>query len=257
MIRRTQNREWRTCLNASQVRPRCKDAKNDIECLRRKVADIRGVLERIEQILDGRDKTLLSTTSKLSDSLKECFLRARRVEGRAGAREDSQGHEPVRSASSEVALYEQAEEHNARCLPNTRTELLHHIREWTEDENGKSILWLSGMAGTGKSTIGRTVAQLFADQGQLGASFFFKRGEGECGNATRFFTTIATDLIGRVPGLTSGITKVLNADLAISEKALKDQSEKLILYPLSEMRQALARIVVIDALDECEREEDV
>ena len=153
------------------------------------------------------------------------------------------------------------EEHNARYLPNTRTELLYHIREWAKDKNGKPIFWLSGMAGTGKSTIARTVAQSFAHQGQLGASIFFKKGEGERGNATRFFTTIARDLIDRVLGLISGITKALDADLAISQKALKDQFEKLILHPLSEIQWAplptLAHIVVIDALDECEREEDV
>src|SRR5579862_2444811 len=123
------------------------------------------------------------------------------------------------------------EEHNARCLPNTRTELLCHIRKWARDKNGKPIFWLSGMAGTGKSTIARTIARSFARQDQLGASFFFKKGEGERGNATRFFTTIARDLIDRVPGLISGIAEALDADPGISERLLKDQFEKLILYP--------------------------
>jgi adenylylsulfate kinase-like enzyme len=45
------------------------------------------------------------------------------------------------------------EEHNARCLPNTRTELLENITKWANDNGGKPIFWLSGMAGTGKSTI--------------------------------------------------------------------------------------------------------
>lgn len=46
------------------------------------------------------------------------------------------------------------------------------------------------MAGTGKSTIARTVARSFADEGQLDASFFdffFKKGEGDRGTAGRFF----------------------------------------------------------------------
>ena len=151
------------------------------------------------------------------------------------------------------------EEHNARCLPNTRIELQHHIMEWAKDRNGKPIFWLNGMAGTGKSTIARTVAQLLAGQRQLGASFFFKKGEGERGNATRFFTTIAIDLAGHVPGLRSGIRKAINTDPAISEKVLKDQFEKLILQPLSETAHAnaLELIIVIDALDECERDEDI
>jgi hypothetical protein len=153
------------------------------------------------------------------------------------------------------------DEHNARCLANTRVELRRQIAEWAEDRNGKPIFWLKGMAGTGKSTIARSVAQSFADQHQLAASFFFKKGEGERGNATKFFTTIATDLMARIPGLRSGIRKALDADPRISERVLKDQFEKLILHPLSEIQQApsqaLACIVVIDALDECEREEDI
>ncbi|OCK79260.1 hypothetical protein K432DRAFT_252439, partial [Lepidopterella palustris CBS 459.81] len=151
------------------------------------------------------------------------------------------------------------EEHNAKCLPNTRTELQHHIMKWAKDRNGKPIFWLNGMAGTGKSTIARTIAQLFADQRQLGASFFFKRGEGERGNATRFFTTVAADLMGHLPELRSGIRKAIDADPTISEKALKDQFEKLILQPLSgtALVKALELTIVIDALDECERDDDI
>jgi hypothetical protein len=153
------------------------------------------------------------------------------------------------------------EEHNARCLPNTRTELLDEITTWANNKDGKSIFWLSGMAGTGKSTIARTVAQLFASHGQLGASFFFKKGEGERGNASRFFTTIAVDLVAHEPGMLPGIRKALDEDSAVSQRALKDQFEKLILLPLLGIQQARsqasARVVVIDALDECEQEQDI
>jgi hypothetical protein len=144
---------------------------------------------------------------------------------------------------------------------NTRTKLLDEITTWANDKEGKSIFWLSGMAGTGKSTIARTIAQSFADRRQLGASFFFKRGEGERGNASRFFTTIASDLVKHEPGMLAGIRKALDDDSAISQRALKDQFEKLVLQPLLGVHQACqqgsARVVVIDALDECEREEDI
>ena len=129
------------------------------------------------------------------------------------------------------------EEHNARCLLNTRTALLQDIANWAQDKDGKSIFWLSGMAGTGKSTIARTIAESFASHNQLGASFFFKRGEGERGNASRFFTTIATGLVACEPGMLPGIRKTLDEDSAIPYKAMKDQFEKLILQPLLGMKQ--------------------
>jgi hypothetical protein len=117
------------------------------------------------------------------------------------------------------------------------------------------------MAGTGKSTIARTIAQLFASRGQLGASFFFKKGEGERGNASRFFTTIAADLVAHQPGMLPSIRKALEDDSGVSQRALKDQFEKLILQPLLGLQQAhlqgLACVVVIDALDECEQEADI
>ena len=133
--------------------------------------------------------------------------------------------------------------------------------DWAKNRDGKHIFWLSGMAGTGKSTIARTVARSFADRGQLGASFFFKKGEGDRGNASRFFTTLAVDLMAHIPGLKSGMRKAVDAEPAIAEKALKDQFVKLILQPLSEIQQTSLQdrefVIVIDALDECEREEDI
>ena len=49
-----------------------KDAKKDIDRLQRTVTDIKNVLEEVKQLLDKQDKTRLSTTYKLSDSLEEC-----------------------------------------------------------------------------------------------------------------------------------------------------------------------------------------
>lgn len=55
-----------------------KNAKKDIERLQRKVTNIKDVLKKVKRLLDGQDKTLLSATYKLSDSLSsslnECYL---------------------------------------------------------------------------------------------------------------------------------------------------------------------------------------
>jgi hypothetical protein len=131
--------------------------------------------------------------------------------------------------------------------------------EWAQDKQGKHLFWLNGMAGTGKSTIARTVACFFKEKSLLGASFFFKRGEGDRGNAARFFSTIASDLISRLPGIGPYVEDVLQEDPWIAERALKDQFERLLLQPLSkiELAEPEALVVVIDALDECDPEEDI
>jgi len=77
-------------------------------------------------------------------------------------------------------------QHEAVCLKGTRTEFQDNIPEWARLSDSKCIFWLNGMTGTGKSTIARTVAQTFKKNGQLGASFFLKKGEADRGNARRF-----------------------------------------------------------------------
>lgn len=62
------------------------------------------------------------------------------------------------------------------CIPGTRVDILQQIMEWSKSSSGPSTFWLSGMAGTGKSTIARTIARTLYVQKCLGASFFFSRG---------------------------------------------------------------------------------
>ncbi|TGO13768.1 hypothetical protein BPAE_0711g00010, partial [Botrytis paeoniae] len=150
------------------------------------------------------------------------------------------------------------DEHDARCLLGTRVELLKQISGWAEDPKGKCIFWLNGMAGTGKSTISRTVAQSFEEKNLLGASFFFKRGEGDRGTASKFFTTIAHQLVVKQPQLVQSLKKAIDLDPNISDKSLAKQFEQLIFKPLTELNSSPQTLVlVIDALDECERKEDV
>ncbi|KAK4205952.1 NWD2 protein, partial [Rhypophila decipiens] len=159
--------------------------------------------------------------------------------------------------ADDAAFDSHAEEHNARCHRDTRTELLCQIREWAYDPHGETIFWLNGMAGTGKSTISRTVAKAFADDGILGASFFFKRGEGDRGKATLLFPTIARQLVYKIPTLEAFVREAIDASPDVAKKALKDQFEKLILQPLGRVHHVIAITIVIDALDECDGDNDV
>jgi hypothetical protein len=50
-------------------------------------------------------------------------------------------------------------QHDPVCLPNTRVDVLVQIMAWTDDKcDERCIFWLNGMAGTGKFTIARTIA---------------------------------------------------------------------------------------------------
>jgi hypothetical protein len=158
-----------------------------------------------------------------------------------------------------AAFNSQEDEHVSQCLVGTRETLLNEIYEWAISP-GKCIYWLQGMAGTGKSTISRTIAQRFHDNRQLGASFFFKRGEAQRGNAQLLFSTIATDLFRAIPEIRPSIVDAIGQDPQISIRRLKEQFEKLILDPLSQLQPKLVipvLVIVLDALDECNRDDDV
>jgi hypothetical protein len=111
---------------------------------------------------------------------------------------------------------------------------LRDICKWAEDADGECIFWLSGGAGTGKSTISRTVAETLVDCGQLEAGFFFKRGKHDRENASLLFSTIVHELIRQMPALRLHIQKALDDDPGIAGRALKEQFDKLIFQPLIE-----------------------
>src|SRR5436190_294793 len=53
-------------------------------------------------------------------------------------------------------------QHDPTCLPDTRVDLLQEIYNWADGQDKPCIFWLSGLAGTGKSTVARTVAAKYS-----------------------------------------------------------------------------------------------
>ena len=110
-------------------------------------------------------------------------------------------------------------EHEASCVPATRIEVLNHIIIWSNNESdGRSVFWLSGMAGVGKSAVARIVAREHHEQKRLGASFFFASGGGEAGNARSFSTTIAFQLARTSAALKRCILDVVNENRDRTER---------------------------------------
>lgn len=125
---------------------------------------------------------------------------------------------------------------------------------------GSPIFWLNGMAGMGKSTIARTVAQTSSQAGQLRASFFFSRGTGDLGHAKKFVTTVAFQMAHSIPFMKEHSCHAIGLNDNITRQGgLRNQWNELILGPLSRLapHQNLRLMLVVDALDECEDEQDI
>jgi hypothetical protein len=137
------------------------------------------------------------------------------------------------------------EKSERECLEDTRVDLMLQIDEWAHNPIGECIFWLNGMAGTGKSTISRTVARRFHENGQLGASFFFMRGPGERGKASLLFTTIAYQLIYSIPEVVESLEKGIRHDFDVSGQSFELQFEKFILQPLETVTTDSKTVVIV------------
>ncbi|KAK1989135.1 hypothetical protein LZ30DRAFT_612447 [Colletotrichum cereale] len=159
-------------------------------------------------------------------------------------------------AAKGAAFDDYDNEPGPRCHPETRQDLLRQVYTWVDDPDGKCIFWLCGPAGTGKSTISRTVASAFAGRNQLAASFFFNRTRNGCNKADLFVTTVARQLLRRVPLIRNPITQAIQADPDLPEKGLQVQFDRLVLEPMSKIKVENlvlpTLVLVIDALDECD-----
>ncbi|KAL9045426.1 MAG: hypothetical protein Q9214_001526 [Letrouitia sp. 1 TL-2023] len=141
-----------------------------------------------------------------------------------------------------------------RCISDTRVDILNRLYEWSQMDD-RCIFWLNGMAGTGKSTIARTIAANLDNTGSLGANFFFSRGVGDLGHAGRFVTTLAHQLANTIPLLKPYICKAITNNPRICYQDLRKQWKELIIQPLLDSASQCPPLTfVIDALDECDDE---
>jgi hypothetical protein len=170
---------------------------------------------------------------------------------------------PVASGAPTHALEQQ---NKALCLKHARVAVLNDIIAWAKSHDSHQVYWLNGLAGTGQSTIARQIARRFADETQLGASFFFfRRGRGNLGSARKFVTTVALKLAVAAPGLQKHIAQAVRACHDVGAMALLDQLTRIVLEPLAKYSGSGFRrrlfpkrwLIVVDALDECDAQGDL
>ena len=120
-------------------------------------------------------------------------------------------------------------------------------------EQDQRVFWLNGLAGTGKSTIAQTVAEMASVDGKLGASFFCSRDFEDRSNLQAIFPTLAFQLAYQEPLFRKELLPVLKMRPNAGRESLCFQMEKLIVGPLK--AAGISTLIIIDALDECKDEE--
>lgn len=138
-------------------------------------------------------------------------------------------------------------------MKGTRRDVLFQLERWLNDKQDKRVFWLNGLAGTGKSTIAQTFAEMSFADGKLGASFFCSRDFDDRSNLRTIFPTLAFQLAHRHTHFREELLQVLTANSDVGRESLCSQMEKLIVGPFQAIQTST--LIIIDALDECRDQE--
>ncbi|KAJ7277468.1 hypothetical protein C8J57DRAFT_1504302 [Mycena rebaudengoi] len=139
------------------------------------------------------------------------------------------------------------------CFPGTRSKVLADLAQWAllSSYNSSNILWLYAHAGSGKSTIATTLANLFDSVGCLGSFVFFDRKIAERSEPTGMVRTIAYQLASRRQEFAPKILGYVKQRPSVADSAIEVQFQNLLVAPLTTVpSDGCPVIIIIDALDE-------
>lgn len=142
------------------------------------------------------------------------------------------------------------------CLPNTRLAVIEMAVDWAcnpPDDDDTRLLWLTGVAGCGKTSIAHSIARIFKNQKRLGSFFAFDIGLAGDRSAEQLFSTIAVDLADLDRGWKSSLWNLVKNDRSLRTTCSIQQqfSEFVLKTSLSAGLTVIGPIVImIDALDE-------
>jgi hypothetical protein len=159
------------------------------------------------------------------------------------------------------ALYDDAEAAPS-CLENTRVDVLAHVAEWMTDPSGKPVYWLTGVAGTGKTTIAQSVAMM-ADAKErrcLFGSFFFSRtGTVDRRSAAAVIPTLTYQLALKNGLFCSRLCNAIDSEPDLFRKKVEVQVKALLSDTCSSIPSRFPHplVIVIDALDECDKQQGI
>ncbi|KIM79726.1 hypothetical protein PILCRDRAFT_10209 [Piloderma croceum F 1598] len=139
------------------------------------------------------------------------------------------------------------------CLTGTREAVLKSIEDWEADSTTTRVYWLSGVAGSGKSTIAQTFAESADSRSRLGASFFCSRDFDDRRNIRLIIPTLAYHLAHQYPEFKDAIIPIISSNPDIGHESLSMQLNHLLVQPLKSVQ--LSTTIIIDALDECEEDQ--
>jgi hypothetical protein len=141
------------------------------------------------------------------------------------------------------------------CLKGTREQLLKDVAKWMADPKGKTMFWLTGVAGTGKTTVAKSVADMASEKNYLVVTFFFSHTSTDRRDYSKVIPTLAYQL-ARDARLRPSIATAIESDNDIVTSSTAVQAKKLLFDGLRAHSSPIESgvLIVLDALDECQKD---
>ncbi|KAF9450474.1 hypothetical protein P691DRAFT_641229, partial [Macrolepiota fuliginosa MF-IS2] len=142
-----------------------------------------------------------------------------------------------------------------RCHPGTQAILLRQVDDRLRDHEEWDLMWISGPADSGKTTVARTITQTCLDNGRLGTAIFITHPI-EFGYARRVLPTVAYQLACKNAPYASEVGAALAANSNLVQDDVKAQYKHLINDPFATLRKRgdpwaqKPLVVVVDGLFE-------
>jgi ABC-type dipeptide/oligopeptide/nickel transport system ATPase subunit len=109
----------------------------------------------------------------------------------------------------------------AQACQSTRSHLLRSITDWICLSTEQRVLWLHGLAGSGKSTLSTTIATFCRERESLGAFIFFDQYVEERNQPWNVIRTIAYQLALFDTQMGAVISSAIHAMLTIAQSSLR------------------------------------
>jgi hypothetical protein len=137
------------------------------------------------------------------------------------------------------------------CLEGTRVAILEDILSWSSANGERSpVYWLSRLAGVGKSSIAKTVANRARERGTLGAIIFFSRSGEPLRDPDLVFPTLVSQLAQSDDVFKNVIEEALRYSGTDGYRELRTQLDNWILDPLLKINRVRRPVLIIlDALE--------
>ncbi|KAJ3522795.1 hypothetical protein NM688_g8823 [Phlebia brevispora] len=174
-----------------------------LRCLRSKLdADaLQGFQDRLQKARElfmlGSQAMVEKIVNNVAENVSDIKATVTRMEVTMISHENETALSSLKVLTVEASYREEHNKTKSHYLKGTRNSILEALEKWSQgdgDLGQYSIYVLSGVAGTGKSTIAYEFAKRLEDKRMLGATFFFVRGSEKLSTARFVLPTIAYQL---------------------------------------------------------------